>query len=172
MALFNFEENDIKAATGEGYELLPKGDYTAMVSDYEWKATKGGHMLVLKHEITEGEFAGRVLFDNLNLDNSSEQAVKIALGNLKGLCVAVGMESFFDAVLKVDSVGELESLINAIPEALQNRSFGVAVGIEKSKDEKYGDKNKVWGYRAVEVPVAKTPAKGQRPAFLNKQPTT
>lgn len=71
---------------------LPAGRYTAHIVKTEMKATKTGNgkYLALTLEITEGEHKGRKLWDNLNLENPSTQAVEIAESTLAKICNSVG----------------------------------------------------------------------------------
>ena len=60
----------------------------------EWKETKDktGGYLNLKLEIIDGNYKGRLLFENLNLQNSNEKAVKIAQETLAKICKAIGKD--------------------------------------------------------------------------------
>lgn len=73
---------------------VPEGTYTAMIVDSEVKATsKGtGHYLKLTFMITDGEYYGRKIWENLNLDNPNPQAVDIAKRTLKSICDALDIE--------------------------------------------------------------------------------
>lgn len=73
---------------------IPEGTYTAMIVDSEVKATsKGtGHYLKLTFMITDAEYYGRKIWENLNLDNPNAQAVSIAKRTLKSISNAIGIE--------------------------------------------------------------------------------
>lgn len=48
----------------KGFEILPKGTYSAIVDELDFgDSSKGSPMLSVKYKVTEGEFEGRVLFD-------------------------------------------------------------------------------------------------------------
>jgi len=70
---------------------LPEGEYTAIITESEQKPTKAGDgsYVKLKIEIVDGEYKGRVLFENLNLQNKNEMAVSIAKRALADICLAV-----------------------------------------------------------------------------------
>ena len=70
---------------------LPEGDYVAVISESEQKPTKAGDgsYVKLKIEIVDGDYKGRVLFENLNLQNKNETAVAIAKRALADICLAV-----------------------------------------------------------------------------------
>lgn len=84
----------------EGFELLPNGEYTAVITESEMKETAAGNgtFLSLTFKIIDGEFKGRRLWENLNLDNPNEKAVQIARGTLSAICRAVGVETPDDSV--------------------------------------------------------------------------
>ena len=62
------------------FDPLPAGDYAAIITESETRTTKdgSGQYLQIKIEVQGGEFAGRVLFDRLNLWNNNRQAQEIA----------------------------------------------------------------------------------------------
>ncbi len=70
---------------------LPEGEYVAVISESEQKPTKAGDgsYVKLKIEIVDGDYKGRVLFENLNLQNKNDQAVAIAKRALADICLAV-----------------------------------------------------------------------------------
>ena len=73
-----------------GSEVIPNGSYPVIVDSFKQKTTKSGNdMLVLKFKITEGEYKGRVVFQNYMM-SGNEKAVSIARGQLKTLLVAAG----------------------------------------------------------------------------------
>ena len=56
------------------------------------RATKDGHgqYLYLEVDVLDGKYAGRKLFDRLNLVNANPDAVQIAQRTLSSICRAVG----------------------------------------------------------------------------------
>jgi hypothetical protein len=71
-----------------GRELLPQGMYNVVVDSFEEKQSSTGNMaLILKFIVTEGEHAGRVVYNRYSL-TGSEKAVQISRGQLKSLLVA------------------------------------------------------------------------------------
>lgn len=76
----------------QSFAPLPDGEYTARIIESERQATKlgDGAFIKLKIEIIEGDYAGRTLFDRLNLWNKNPQAVDIAQQTLASICRAVG----------------------------------------------------------------------------------
>ena len=75
----------------KGFEPIPSDDYEACITKSEEKPTSAGtgHFISLQFEIVKGDFKGRKLFVNLNLDNPNAQAVAIARGDLSAICRAV-----------------------------------------------------------------------------------
>ena len=77
------------------YSPLPTGVYSMQIIDSAWKETKSGSgkYIKLEFEILDGEQTGRKYWENLNLVNPNETAVKIARGTLKEICESVGIFS-------------------------------------------------------------------------------
>ena len=87
-------------------ELIPAGMYQAIVVESGGKsdnpqtcedglvASKSGkgRYLPMTFEIIDGEYKGRQLFKNFNLENQNEQAVAIARGEIKELLQAIGWD--------------------------------------------------------------------------------
>lgn len=69
---------------------VPPNDYKVIITKSEFKKTKAGtgHYLSLQMKIIEGEYKGRILFENLNLDNPNPTAVEIANKALNTICKA------------------------------------------------------------------------------------
>ncbi len=88
MALLNF--NASQYAQPPSRELIPEGWYIAIMDDSEMKPSKmaNGAYLQCRFAIIEGPYAGRKIFNNLNLHNSNELAVKVAYDDLKRITTA------------------------------------------------------------------------------------
>lgn len=181
------------AETGGGdFDLLP-ANLTACVTttvkagddgtpENAFKLTSGGLlMLQLEFTITEtedGKFVGRKFWQNLilgatkgtQLTEGQEKAINIAKGTMRqileagrGYAPTDESEAAIEA-RKFDSVHELDGL-----------EFWIDVGIEKSKDPQYSDKNKIKKIHAVagaeEVEkAAPTPAAGKTTATRTAPP--
>lgn len=87
---FNADEHE---PGGNNFEPMPKGWYTAMITESESKGTKAGDgtYLSLTFEIEDEAYKGRKVWANLNLDNPNPKAVEIAQRNLADICRAVGV---------------------------------------------------------------------------------
>lgn len=118
MSLINgFNADTVAPSTG--FDLLPNGTVAkAAIIEAEDKTTTAGtgQYLALTIEIIEGEFRGRKLWHNLNLQNPSEKAQQIAAAELSAICLAI-------ATPRPTGNGDL-----------MNKPFQITVGIEKRKD--------------------------------------
>jgi hypothetical protein len=74
------------------HDVLPPGRYLVQIVDSEMRVTKDGmgQYLWMELDVLEGEYAGRKLFDRLNLVNNNATAVEIAQRTLSAICHAVG----------------------------------------------------------------------------------
>lgn len=92
-----FNADEVEPSTG--FELLPAGEYTAMVIDSERKATKAGtgQRLSVTIEIADGQYKGRRLWEGFNIQNPSAEAVAISRAQLSALCRAVGVSGLRDS---------------------------------------------------------------------------
>ena len=152
MAQLNFKASNVEI-TPRSYEALPEGDYEMIVTRSDTKPTKAGngHYLELEMQIVAGPFSGRRHWERLNLDNLSQQTVKIAQEQLARLCMAVGLNEIEDS------------------EELHDLAFIATIGTDK-KDP---TRNVIWDYKPaaataaarvqVKPAAATAPAKSQRP---------
>jgi uncharacterized protein DUF669 len=74
------------------FEPLPPGRYLVQIVNSEMRPTKDGmgQLLWLELDVLEGEYAGRKLFDRLNLVNANPTTVEIAQRTLSAICHATG----------------------------------------------------------------------------------
>ena len=91
MAIFaqTFDANSVEPSN---FDVFPAGKYLAQIVSSEMRPTKDGRgqYLFLELDILEGPFAGRKLFDRLNLVNDNPDTVDIATRALSSICRAVG----------------------------------------------------------------------------------
>lgn len=92
MASFGHTFDAASIEPSSGYDVLPPGKYLAQIVASEMRATKDGHgqYLYLEVDVLDGKYAGRKLFDRLNLVNANPDAVQIAQRTLSSICRAVG----------------------------------------------------------------------------------
>jgi hypothetical protein len=76
------------------FEALPIGKYLAIISASEERQVKtnpDATYLALEFQVIDGQYKGRKLFVNLNLNNPNPEAVRIARAELGAICKAVGV---------------------------------------------------------------------------------
>lgn len=130
--------------------VLSPGDYNAVITASEWKATKdgGGKYLQLELQILDGPSQNLKLTDRLNLINANAQAVQIAKGTLSAICRAVNVLTPTDSA------------------ELHNKPLRITVTVRPAAGE-YGPQNEVKAYKSRHAgPVA--PA--QQPATTQPVP--
>lgn len=144
MALLDTAFDSTGIDTSSNFDTLPAGDYQVRIIESDRVVTQSGQgqYLKLTMEIMAGQFAGRRLWDNLNLWNHNEKAVQIAQKSLAQICQAVG-------VARVTDTQELHN----IP---------MVARVTVKQDEKYGAQNKISVYMpaagAASVPKSFPPA--------------
>ena len=86
MASFGQTFDASSVAPSSNYDVLPPGKYLGQIVASEMRPTKDGtgQYLYLEVDILEGQYAGRKLFDRLNLINANPDAVQIAQRTLAG----------------------------------------------------------------------------------------
>jgi hypothetical protein len=92
MAKFGFNTADVDPATPVEYDPIPEGEYVLKALDAEEKPTaKGdGSYIKAKFEVAQGEYAGRLLWQNFNINNPSEKAQRIARQQMVAWATACG----------------------------------------------------------------------------------
>ena len=135
------------ASTMDDFSPIPAGEYPAVITESEIKATKDGQgqYLKLKIEIIEGEFQGRLIFTNLNLWNQNPKAAEIARRELATIAAATG------------KVGASDSA------EFHNIPMIVKVAVEPGQGE-YGPQNRIKMYSAYGQPAASAPKGTAQPA--------
>jgi hypothetical protein len=113
--LQGFDANTVEPSND--MEPIPDGKYVAVITDSEMKPTKSGagNYLQLVFQIVEGEYANRLLWVRLNLDNPNATAVDIARRELSAICRSVG-------VLVPSDSGDLHNLPCKITVKLKRRN--------------------------------------------------
>ncbi len=83
----------------ESFEIVPAGEYLAVIEDSDYTPNKQGTGMILKltYQIIDGEFKGRKIFENLNLQHENQQAAQIAQRALNSICLAVGVQHVQDS---------------------------------------------------------------------------
>lgn len=129
MPSFQFDAATHVAAPAPSREPLPRGMYQVIVIESAIKPTQAGtgEFIELTLQVVDGEFAGRRVWDRLNVSNPNKTAEDIAKRQLQELCLAVG----------VSTLNETEQL------------HDVPVLAEIDLDRKDQSRNRVMGYQAV-----------------------
>ena len=98
MASFGPSGFDANAPENNENNLIPKGEYQAVIvkSDLQETKDKTGKYLKLDFQICSGEYMNKHVFTNLNLwlaetDDKKKTAVKIAKAQMSELCRAVNV---------------------------------------------------------------------------------
>lgn len=97
MVALNF--NAAQVRPNVSLDPVPSGLYPVMITKSEEKPTKNGQGAYIEFEMTvlQGhEFAGRKVFDRLNIKNQNQQTVDIAYGTLSAICHVTGCLNMTD----------------------------------------------------------------------------
>ena len=131
---FNAQEHEPQQA----FENLVPGWYTGKITDSELKPTKAGtgsYLELTIEIIAPQQYAGRKIWDRLNINNPNPTAVEIANNTLSAICHAVGVLQLQDS------------------QQLHNLPLDVKVGLTKPTDDYPEPSNEVKGYRTAEGQV-------------------
>lgn len=157
---FNADDHDEMG----NFDAVPVGKYHVKVKKSELKDTKAkidakkkgqeikGSVLGFSFEVVSGEYKGRLLFTNLNIENENAQTVEIAEKELTSIAIACGKKIFDDT------------------DELNGREMLVTVKIEPATAQ-YPAKNKITKYepaKGVAVPGRSSGA-GADPAKKKKK---
>lgn len=91
MAQLNFDARQVDPQ--QSFEPIPAGWYNMMIVESEMKPTSNGQgaYLQLSLKVVGGQYAGRQVFDRLNLQNQNPVAAEIAYKRLSAYCHATGV---------------------------------------------------------------------------------
>ena len=164
MAKFGFDVSDVTpdtGATGGSYDPIPDGEYVLKALDAEEKATSAGtgSYIKVKFEVVKGEYTGRLIWQNFNINNPSEKAQRIGRQQMVAWATACGKPDADDT------------------DKLLEKQFTAAVSIEKGTGG-YSDSNRIKAFlfnqeaapaKAAPKPAAK-PAPAAAPASKSANP--
>lgn len=161
MAQLNFNAQDV--APAETFEPVPTNWYPVCITESAMKATKNntGAYLELKLQIQDGDYAKRVAFARLNLQNANPVAVEIAQRQLSAICHATGVMQVADS-----------TMLHGIP-------FDARIVLRPEKKDELGNvifdaSNEVKGFRPVgggkftAAASGGAPAGGATPAWVTE----
>jgi hypothetical protein len=129
MAKMDFDQTTVEPV-GE-FAPLPADEYMAVISASENKPVNGkphNQYLQLVFDIVDEEYAGRKVFERLNVLNDNETAQKIGKQKLSAICLVLGITQIKDT------------------EQLHDKPIIIVVGINPAKGD-YGPSNKITGYK-------------------------
>lgn len=120
MASLSFDASTVDPQ--QSFEPIPADWYNVMITESELKPTKNndGAYLSLTLKVIDGQYAGRMVFDRLNIQNKNPVAVEIAYKMLSAYCHATGVIQVQDSqqlhgipfkarvVVKTDSSGQYD----------------------------------------------------------------
>lgn len=143
---------------------VPAGTYLSYITESSVNTTKdgSGQFLKLAFEVLEGQFKGRKIFNNLNIQNRNPDTQKYALADLSAICHATGQIKLTDTT------------------ALHHKPLKIKVSVQPEKDG-YPAQNRIKGYESVRpgqmiaqaAPVANAPQAAPQPsnapAWANKK---
>jgi hypothetical protein len=147
MAKFGFDVTEVEVSAPAEYDPIPEGEYILKAVDAEEKATSrgDGSYIKVKYEVVKGEHAGRLLWQNFNVNNPSEKAQRIGRQQLVAWATACGKPNVDDT------------------DKLLGKPFAAAVGIEPGTGG-YKPSNKIKVFLFEQVADAPAPAKKAPPA--------
>ena len=135
---------DLSAVRAFGVStVLPAGNYNAKCISTEMKETKkGGHMVIAKFSVINGDYAGCEIEDNYHVVNDSEAAVRIGLSKIKAILEFGGHKN----PNMIKDTDEMHGLTVGIVVSQNEESF-----VNEKGETVNFTKNKIEGYRAVEA---------------------
>lgn len=124
MALLNlsFSTDEIKNAQTDNFTPIPAGNYIAEINRSEVKQTKDGRgsYLSLTFKILDGDFANRLVFQNITIVNANQTAQAIGREQMAQIAGACGIMQLNDSqelhgkpmwikvAIEVDKTGQYE----------------------------------------------------------------
>lgn len=150
----SFNARTVKPSEGTN-PTVPAGWYNATVTKGELKTTKGaspGEALVIGFQIDDGPQAGGHVTNKFTISNKNPEAVRIGQSDLSALCHATG---------RLDVSND---------QVFNGARVQIKVGFEKQSAaqlEKYGEKNKVSAFKAIDGALPNTAPS----AFVPSGPT-
>lgn len=152
-----FDNDELNSSTD--FTPVPAGNYVAQIINSEIKENKtGGNRLSLTFQILDGDYANRLIFQNINLQHANPEVGRIGRQQLAQICHAIGRTGVGDS------------------SDLHNQPMQIRVRIKEDKTGQYEPQNEIKGYAALQgiTPVASTrsattPAQTTRPAQSTTQ---
>ena len=153
MAQLGFNAGDYDPT--DEFEPLPAGEYLTMMTEASLDNTKaGGRMVKLTYTVMEGQYEGRKLWSQHNIENRSPRAEEIGRKELSRIAHAIGQPMISDT----------DQLLNQV----------VRIRVVIKNDPGYGPKNEVkkWINVGGQPMQQQTPAHNPAPAQQAPHPAT
>jgi hypothetical protein len=133
---FDTDKAAEEAGGGGDFSPIPKGTYRVKVVQADTKPTKAGNgsMLKVRLDVLGPQHAGRVVFDDILVKHTSEDAQRIGRERFATLCRAAGIANPKDTSVLVGK--EVDAFIKV------------------ETDAQYGDRNRVSFYSPAESGVS------------------
>ena len=140
---------DSVPAQTTSYDAIPAGLYEASIMNAEIKdSQKGGQYINIRFDITGPSHASRVVFGMITLSNANPKAEEIGRQQLGELIRCIGL----------DKLADTDQLIGG--------KLIIKVTVETT--EKYGEQNRVAGFRPVKSGAPSAEAKTNTPPWQRK----
>lgn len=143
------------------FEVIPRGWYPCEIVASEEKPTQDGKgtYIELEMSILDGPYTNHKLWDRLNLNNPSQQAVEIAQRTLAQICHAV------------NRIGVTES------EQLHNKAMLADVRVRAARTDpktgkQYDESNEIKGYKPINAQAGAAPSFKAQPSAAPATATT
>jgi hypothetical protein len=128
------------------FELLPAGEYKAIITESDYINNKKGTGMILKltYKIIDGPLKERIVFENLSLEHQNEKTRVIAKSSLNAIMVAVGIPKLTDS------------------SQLHNKPMLIKIKAVPAKDG-YEPSNRITKHSSINAGVASVPPIGNAP---------
>lgn len=157
---FTFDANEHEPQ--QVFDVIPAGEYVAAIvaSEMRQNNARTGEYLWMELQILEGPYAGRKVWDRLNLNNPNPKAVEIAQASLSAICHATGQMNVSDSVQLHDKPMVIKLKVRE------------AEGNYDASNEVKAYKAKTIGGSAPAAPAARAPSQAatQAPAPAGNRP--
>jgi hypothetical protein len=139
----------------QDFSPIPAGTYNVVPVEFTLNDTKDGAGKVVKarFEVADGQYAGKPIFENINIQNRSETAVSIGKKTLSSLLSAVGIN-----VNQPTTMGLIRSTIG--------KRVAAKVAVEQDKTGQYAAQNRI---KAI-LPASNAPAQQAAPRPQQRTP--
>ena len=151
---FNESYTAEEVNSAPSYSLIPRGEYIAQIEKWELKDNKnGGNRISCQVRILDGDFANKVLFTDITMENANQQAAEIGKKHRAQIANAIG------------------NMQPRSPDDWLNIPLMISVTIQKSKNPDYpDDKNAIQGYKPIPQQGQQAAQQSRSPAAQRQQP--